>query len=143
MNDSLTEELRQLNAELDGLWLLQKMGFTDEAMYQEGNIIRVFCPIHKDLVRKSLIVDLEKKEFSCQYAQCDAHAGQGRPLQELSSADVLGPLALSARRSISLVGHVAVAPHGRSVCLHPLDPVERGCQGPVDVKRNRPAVAGH
>ncbi len=75
MNDSLTEELRQLNAELDGLWLLRKMGFTDEAMYQEGNIIRVFCPIHKDLVRKSLIVDLEKKEFSCQYAQCDAHAG--------------------------------------------------------------------
>jgi Flp pilus assembly protein TadD len=75
MNDSLTEDVRQLNAELDGLWLLQKMGFTDEALYREGNTVRVFCPIHKDQVRRSLIIDLEKREFRCQYAECEARAG--------------------------------------------------------------------
>lgn len=75
MDDSLTEELRQLNAELDGIWLLRKMGFTDDGMYVEGNTARLLCPIHKDLVRKSLLVDLEKNEFRCQYAECDARTG--------------------------------------------------------------------
>jgi hypothetical protein len=44
-------------------------------MYTEGDIVRVHCPIHKDLVRKSLIIDTAERTFKCQYANCDAHEG--------------------------------------------------------------------
>jgi tetratricopeptide (TPR) repeat protein len=63
------------NASLDAFMVLKKMGFTEHSMYQEGDIVRVHCPIHKDLVRKSLIVDTSEKTFKCQYANCDAHEG--------------------------------------------------------------------
>lgn len=63
------------NASLDPMLVLKKMGFTEHSMYQEGDIVRVHCPIHKDLVRKSLIVDLAERTFKCQYANCDAHEG--------------------------------------------------------------------
>ena len=63
------------NASLDPFLVLKKMGFTEHSMYQEGDIVRVHCPIHKDLVRKSLIIDLHEKTFKCQYANCEAHEG--------------------------------------------------------------------
>lgn len=63
------------NASLDPYLVLKKMGFTEHSMYQEGDIVRVHCPIHRDLVRKSLIVDTIEKTFKCQYANCEAHEG--------------------------------------------------------------------
>lgn len=63
------------NASLDPELVLKKMGFTDHSVYQEGNIVRVHCPIHKDLVRKSLIIDVSERTFKCQYANCEAHEG--------------------------------------------------------------------
>ncbi|MCC6545716.1 hypothetical protein IT570_01000 [Candidatus Sumerlaeota bacterium] len=57
------------------MMVLKKMGFTEHSMYTEGDIVRVHCPIHKDLVRKSLIVDTVERTFKCQYANCDAHEG--------------------------------------------------------------------
>lgn len=64
-----------LNASLEPMTVLKKMGFTEHSMYIEGDIVRVHCPIHKDLVRKSLIVDVAERTFKCQYANCDAHEG--------------------------------------------------------------------
>src|SRR5690606_13048117 len=55
--------------------VLKKMGFTENSVYQEGDIVRVHCPIHKDLVRKSLIIDVAEKTFRCQYSNCEAHEG--------------------------------------------------------------------
>lgn len=63
------------NASLDPFMVLGKMGFTQNSMFQEGDIVRVHCPIHKDLVRKSLIIDTLEKTFKCQYTNCDAHEG--------------------------------------------------------------------
>ncbi len=63
------------NASLDPYLVMNKMGFTQHSMYQEGDIVRVHCPIHKDLIRKSLIVDTVERTFKCQYANCDAHEG--------------------------------------------------------------------
>ncbi len=63
------------NASLDPFLVLKKMGFTENSVYQEGDIVRVHCPIHKDLVRKSLIIDVSEKTFRCQYANCEAHEG--------------------------------------------------------------------
>jgi tetratricopeptide (TPR) repeat protein len=63
------------NASLDAFMVLKKMGFTEHSMFVEGDIVRVHCPIHKDLVRKSLIIDTSEKTFKCQYTNCDAHEG--------------------------------------------------------------------
>ena len=63
------------NASLDPFLVLKRMGFTESSIYQEGNLIRIHCPIHKDLVRKSMIIDLSEKTFKCQYSQCDAYEG--------------------------------------------------------------------
>lgn len=71
----LTDQDYSFNASLDPYMVLKKMGFTEHSMYQEGDIVRVHCPIHKDLVRKSLIIDTIEKTFKCQYANCDAHEG--------------------------------------------------------------------
>lgn len=65
----------ELNATLDPFDLLKRMGFTDHSIYQEGDIVRVHCPIHKDLVRKSLIIDTIEKTFKCQHTNCAAHDG--------------------------------------------------------------------
>ncbi len=63
------------NASLDPFVVLKRMGFTESSIYQEGNIIRIHCPIHKDLIRKSMIIDVSEKTFKCQYSQCDAYEG--------------------------------------------------------------------
>ncbi|MDX2175197.1 MAG: tetratricopeptide repeat protein [Candidatus Sumerlaeia bacterium] len=63
------------NASLDPFLVLKKMGFTENSVYQEGDIVRVHCPIHKDLVRKSLIIDVSEKTYRCQYSNCEAHEG--------------------------------------------------------------------
>ncbi|MEQ8819086.1 MAG: hypothetical protein RLY93_02500 [Sumerlaeia bacterium] len=63
------------NASLDPFLVLKRMGFTEQSIYQEGSIIRIHCPIHRDLVRKSLIIDIEEKTFKCQYSMCEAHEG--------------------------------------------------------------------
>ncbi|MCC5874635.1 MAG: hypothetical protein JJU11_00315 [Candidatus Sumerlaeia bacterium] len=71
----LKESDFSFNASLDPFLVLKKMGFTDHSMFVEGDIVRVHCPIHKDLVRKSLIIDTHEKTFKCQYANCEAHEG--------------------------------------------------------------------
>lgn len=63
------------NASLDPFLVLKRMGFTESSIYQEGGIVRIHCPIHKDLVRKSMIIDTEERTFKCQYSQCDAYEG--------------------------------------------------------------------
>jgi len=63
------------NASLDPFLVLKRMGFTESSIYQEGSIVRIHCPIHKDLVRKSMIIDIEERTFKCQYSQCEAYEG--------------------------------------------------------------------
>lgn len=63
------------NASLDPFVVLKRMGFTESSIYQEGSIVRIHCPVHKDLVRKSMIIDTSERTFKCQYSQCDAYEG--------------------------------------------------------------------
>ena len=65
----------EFNGRLDARELLKQMGYADEAIYAEGSNIRVFCPIHKDQVRRSLLIDANERTFRCQYMQCPAREG--------------------------------------------------------------------
>lgn len=63
------------NASLDPMQVLERMGFLPRSIYREGNLIRLHCPIHKDLARKSLLINADEKTYKCQYASCPAHQG--------------------------------------------------------------------
>lgn len=63
------------NASLDPMQVLERMGFLPRSIYREGNLIRLHCPIHKDLARKSLLINAEERTYKCQYASCPAHEG--------------------------------------------------------------------
>ena len=52
MNYFFSEEELAVNASLDAWDLLVKMGFQESSLYREGNTIRLFCPLHKDQIRR-------------------------------------------------------------------------------------------
>ncbi|MBN1517582.1 hypothetical protein JXA32_13550 [Candidatus Sumerlaeota bacterium] len=81
MSPEYSSQILELNAQFDPLEVLQKMGIEGDAIYVEGNQIRLYCPIHRDIVKRSMIVDAGKRTYYCQHKQCEAH--KGGPLIEL------------------------------------------------------------
>jgi thioredoxin-like negative regulator of GroEL len=75
VNYNFTDEESTFNASLDAADLLMQMGFTESSLYHEGNSIRLFCPLHKDQVRRSLIIYTDKNTYRCQYMNCPGHKG--------------------------------------------------------------------
>ena len=75
MNVVLTPEETEYNSRLDPRSVLRKMGFADEALSDEGKVIRLYCPVHKDQVRRSLIIEKADNRYRCQYKDCPAHEG--------------------------------------------------------------------
>jgi tetratricopeptide (TPR) repeat protein len=51
------------------------MGFHENALYREGNTIRLFCPLHKDQIRRSLVIYTDSNTFKCQFTNCEGHKG--------------------------------------------------------------------
>lgn len=75
MNYFFSKEEREFNASLDAWELLLKMGFHENALYREGNTIRLFCPLHKDQIRRSLVIYTDTNTFKCQFTNCEGHKG--------------------------------------------------------------------
>lgn len=75
MNYYFSEEELTVNASLDAWDLLLRMGFQESSLYSEGNTIRLFCPLHKDQIRRSMIIYTDKNTFKCQYTNCEGHKG--------------------------------------------------------------------
>jgi tetratricopeptide (TPR) repeat protein len=75
MNVVLTPEEVEFNRNLDPRKILTAMGFAEDAISEEGTSIRLFCPIHKDQVLRSLVIDLTENKFHCQFKACPAHDG--------------------------------------------------------------------
>ncbi|MCX8037955.1 MAG: hypothetical protein N3D11_13075 [Candidatus Sumerlaeia bacterium] len=75
MGEELSPEAILFNDRLNPRAVLHRMGFGDEAISEEGETLRLFCPIHKDQVRRSLILEKHRNRFVCQYKSCPAHSG--------------------------------------------------------------------
>lgn len=75
VNYFFSKEEREFNASLDAWELLLKMGFHENALYREGNTIRLFCPLHKDQIRRSLVIYTDTNTFKCQFTNCEGHKG--------------------------------------------------------------------
>ncbi len=75
MNYFFSEEEVAFNASLDAWDLLIKMGFNEGTLYREGSTIRLFCPLHKDQIRRSMIIYTDRNTYKCQYTNCEGHKG--------------------------------------------------------------------
>ena len=84
MNYFFSEEELAFNASLDAWDLLVKMGFNEGTLYKEGTTVRLFCPLHKDQIRRSMIIYTDRNAFKCQYTNCEGFKG-GNLLEFYSS----------------------------------------------------------
>jgi len=75
VNYFFSKEELEFNKSLDAWDLLLKMGFHENALYREGNTIRLFCPLHKDQIRRSLVIYTDTNTFKCQFTNCEGHKG--------------------------------------------------------------------
>jgi Flp pilus assembly protein TadD len=75
VNYFFSKEELEFNRSLDAWDLLLKMGFHENALYREGNTIRLFCPLHKDQIRRSLVIYTDTNTFKCQFTNCEGHKG--------------------------------------------------------------------
>jgi tetratricopeptide (TPR) repeat protein len=75
VNYFFSEEELSFNASLNAWDLLVQMGFNESALYREGTTIRLFCPLHRDQIRRSLIVYTDRNTYKCQYTSCEGHKG--------------------------------------------------------------------
>ena len=75
VNYFFSEEELAFNDSLDAWEFLLRMGFQEHQLVREGNTIRLFCPLHKDHIRRSLVIYTDKNQFRCQYQHCTGHKG--------------------------------------------------------------------
>jgi tetratricopeptide (TPR) repeat protein len=108
VNYFFSEEELQFNANLNARDLLVQMGFNENSLYLEGSTIRMFCPLHKDQIRRSMIIYTDKNTFKCQYTNCEGHKG-GNLLQFYSAymgielADVMNRIRNQGTSGMELV----------------------------------------
>ncbi len=76
MDPATLEDLtEQINAVLDAESVLYKINYRVESMEQQGVSIKAFCPIHKETMIRSLMIDPNKRHFRCNYSNCPGNKG--------------------------------------------------------------------
>jgi tetratricopeptide (TPR) repeat protein len=65
----------EFNASLDAEEVLDKMGFKGDAVYKEEKVIRIFCPIHHDQIRRSMTIVRATNTYKCSLLNCPANKG--------------------------------------------------------------------
>lgn len=108
MNYFFSEDELAFNASLDAWELLLQMGFNENSLYREGSTIRLFCPLHKDQIRRSMIIYTDRNTYKCQYTNCEGHKG-GNLLEFYSGymgveiAEVMGRIRNQGSSGVDLV----------------------------------------
>ena len=76
MSKSLQEKvLETINSRIDGLDLLKLIDYRPDTIQEMGTTIKCFCPIHKERVFKSLLLDNKKKIIKCAFKSCRGFDG--------------------------------------------------------------------
>ena len=75
MNALLQDAINRLNQTLNAETVLFKINYKTGGVEQRGNILRAFCPIHREEMIRSLIIDTSRSTFRCLYTSCRGHRG--------------------------------------------------------------------
>jgi len=63
------------NRTLEANDLLKQMGFKGDSIYHDGAMIRIFCPIHHDQIRRSMIINPQERSYRCSLKTCRGNRG--------------------------------------------------------------------
>ena len=68
-------QVDKVNNHLKAEEVLQEIGYRIETIHQQGDNIRCFCPIHKETIFRSLIIDVIHNTYKCGYTLCEGFNG--------------------------------------------------------------------
>lgn len=69
------ELIEHINSAIDAEGVLYKINYNVESIQQSGAFIKAFCPIHKETMIRSLIIDPGRRRFRCNYNNCPGSKG--------------------------------------------------------------------
>lgn len=76
MNTIYPEEtIRQLAQQIDILPVLEAVNYRMDTVQEIGETIKCFCPIHKEAVFRTLIIDRRTRRYRCSYSLCGGNKG--------------------------------------------------------------------
>ncbi|RMH25559.1 MAG: AAA family ATPase [Candidatus Hydrogenedentota bacterium] len=67
--------IAEVNSQLDIRQLLELIGYRPDKLQESAETIRGFCPIHRETVFRTLIIDKGKRTFRCMYGLCKGASG--------------------------------------------------------------------
>lgn len=69
------ETLRQLREKLEILPVIKLINYRLDTVHELGDTIKCFCPIHREAVFRTLIIDRRTRRYRCSYSLCPGHKG--------------------------------------------------------------------
>ena len=76
MSELIPEKIiKEVLAKLEPLKVLKLINYRFDTIQQSAGSIRCFCPIHKELVFRTLVIDTKKKKYKCSYTLCPSKKG--------------------------------------------------------------------
>lgn len=69
------ELIEKIRAEIDPVQLLRMIDYRTETIQIIGQTIKAFCPIHREPIFRTLLVDSHSRTYRCSNKQCTGHDG--------------------------------------------------------------------
>ena len=69
------ETIRKLLEQIGNLPILEAIGYRVDTIQEIGDTIKCFCPVHKEAVFRTLIIDRRTRKYRCSYSLCGGHRG--------------------------------------------------------------------
>ena len=63
----------QINGALDARELIDFIDYFPERANRSGKLFRVFCPVHKERIFRTLIINPRRNTHHCEHQPCPAH----------------------------------------------------------------------
>jgi chromosomal replication initiation ATPase DnaA/DNA-binding SARP family transcriptional activator len=67
--------IRRILSEVDALDVLELIDFHPETISRDGGRLRAACPIHRDAMFRTLVVENSAKSYRCSKSDCPGHEG--------------------------------------------------------------------
>lgn len=96
----------RINGALDVREYINLLGYHGDRAIKVGNLYRLFCPIHKDTVFRSLVINPRRNTYHCEHTACPGHS-PGDLIDLLAKARGV-PLTASCMELIAHFGHEAL-----------------------------------
>jgi len=63
----------RINGALDTRAVIDLLGYHPDKAIRSGNLWRMYCPVHKDTIFRTLVLNPRRNTCHCEYSACEAH----------------------------------------------------------------------